>query len=202
MKRSLFFLLGVGFMILTAGSPAAYQIGDTVGDFKLKNIDGKTVALSDYKNSKGVIIIFDCNTCPYSKAYTERIIALDKKYDSQGFPVVAINANSPEISPGDSFDEMVDRAKKKNYTFPYLVDETQGVAKAFGATNTPHVFVVVREGQDFKLAYIGAIDDNTRDGSQANKKYVENAVEALLAGKPVETPKTKAIGCGIKWKNS
>jgi len=169
-------------IILMAAKPLIpnYGVGDTVADFKLKNVDGKMVALSDYKKSKGVIIIFDCNTCPYSKAYNERIIALNKKYSSQGFPVLTINANNPELSEGDSFDEMVDLAKRKNYDFPYLVDESQNVAKSFGATNTPHVFVLKNGNGTFKVAYIGAIDDNPRDGSAATKKYVEEAVDALI----------------------
>jgi len=179
-----------------------YGIGDTVSEFKLKNVDGKIVALSDYKKSKGVIVIFDCNTCPYSRAYNERIIALNKKYASQGFPVVTINANDPEMSEGDSFEEMVDVAKRKNYDFPYLIDESQNVAKSFGATNTPHVFVLKNEAGAFKVAYIGAIDDNARDASLASKKYVEEAVNALLSNKPVSTSKTRAIGCGIKWKDA
>ncbi|WP_276368247.1 thioredoxin family protein [Chryseolinea sp. H1M3-3] len=197
-------LLGlVGLILLLVSSKSMkYEIGDAVGDFKLKNVDGKMVALSDYKSEKGVIVIFDCNTCPYSKAYNDRIIALDKKYSEQGFPVIAINANDAQISPGDSYDEMVSRAKKKNYTFPYLIDESQTVARAFGASNTPHVFVLQRIENTFKVAYIGTIDDNSRDASAAKKKYVEDAVEALLNGKPVSTPNTKAIGCTIKWKNT
>jgi len=181
---------------------SGYDIGDIVADFKLKNVDGKNVSLADFETGKGVILIFDCNTCPYSKAYNDRIISLDKKYSSQGFPVIAINANDPEVSPGDSFTEMVEHAKKNKYSFPYLIDETQSVAKAFGATNTPHVFVLVRNEQTFKVAYIGAIDNNVRDASSADKKYVENAVDELLQKKPVTTSKTKAIGCSIKWKNS
>ena len=190
--------------VLVAGKMISpdYGVGDTVADFKLKNVDGKMVSLSDYKNSKGVIVIFDCNTCPYSKKYNDRIIALNQKYASKGFPVVTINSNDPEVSDGDSFEEMVDLAKRKNYDFPYLVDETQNVARAFGATNTPHVFVLQRNGKDFKVAYIGAIDNNSRDASAADKKYVEEAVEALLAGKDVPTNKTKAVGCGIKWKDA
>jgi peroxiredoxin len=191
-------------IILMAAKPLIpnYGVGDTVADFKLKNVDGKMVALSDYKKSKGVIVIFDCNTCPYSKAYNERIIALNKKYSSLGFPVVTINANDPELSEGDSFDEMVDLAKRKDYDFPYLIDESQNVAKSFGATNTPHVFVLKNENGTFKVAYIGAIDDNPRDASSATKKYVEDAVEALLNSKSISTPKTRAIGCGIKWKDA
>lgn len=195
-------LLALSLVLLFAGRAPKYEIGDSVTDFKLKNVDGKMVALSDYKSAKGVIVIFDCNTCPYSKAYNERIQALNKNYASKGFPVIAINANSPELSPGDSFEEMKAIAKKKNYEFPYLIDETQQVAKSFGASNTPHVFVLQHVGNDFKVAYIGAIDNNTRDAAAADKKYVEEAVEALLAGKAIPTEKTKAIGCGIKWKNA
>ncbi|HTH30769.1 MAG TPA: thioredoxin family protein [Lacibacter sp.] len=194
-------LLALSLVLLFAGRAPKYEIGDSVTDFKLKNVDGKMVALSDYKSAKGVIVIFDCNTCPYSKAYNDRIQALNKNYSAKGFPLIAINANSPEISPGDSFEEMKAVAKKKNYDFPYLVDETQQVAKSFGASNTPHVFVLQHVGNDFKVAYIGAIDNNTRDAAAADKKYVEEAVDALLAGKSIPTEKTKAIGCGIKWKN-
>ena len=189
---------------LTAGRSVVpnYGVGDTVTDFKLKNVDGKMVSLSDFKTAKGTIVIFDCNTCPYSKAYNERIVALNKKYAGQGFPVITINANDPEISPGDSFEDMVSLAKEKKYDFPYLIDETQAVAKSFGATNTPHVYVLKKEGKEFKVAYIGAIDNNSRNASAADKKYVEEAVDALIAGKPVPTSKTKAVGCGIKYKNA
>jgi peroxiredoxin len=178
-----------------------YDVGDSDSDIKLKNVNDKMVSLSDYKDQKGVIVIFDCNTCPYSKAYNDRIIQLNSKYSSRGFPVITINPNSPEISPGDSFQEMASQAKKKNYTFPYLQDETQQVARSFGATNTPHVFVLKNSGQNFNVAYIGTIDNNSRDASAATKKYVEEAVDALLDSKSVPTTRTKAIGCGIKWKD-
>lgn len=187
---------------LVAFKPATpnYGVGDTVSDFKLKNVDGKMVSLSDFKSSKGVIVIFDCNTCPFSQAYNTRIIELNDKYASKGFPVVAINPNDPQRSSGDSYEEMVSLAKEKKYKFPYLVDESQDVAKAFGATNTPHVFILKNEKQTFKVAYIGAIDDNARSASSVSRKYVEEAVESLLNNKPVTSAKTKAIGCGIKWK--
>lgn len=198
--KSLFILICLG--LLVAGKPVLnYGVGDTVADFTLKNVDEKMISLSDYNKSKGVIVIFDCNTCPYSKAYNERIIALNSKYAAQGFPVVTINSNDAEASVGDSFDEMVRLAKSKDYNFPYLVDESQRVAKSFGATNTPHVFVLKNENNAFKVAYIGAIDDNARNASGAKRKYVEEAVDALLANKKVATTKTKAIGCGIKWKD-
>ena len=196
-------LVLIGFVLTSASIRTFnYGVGDSVADFRLKNVDGKLVALSDFKKSKGVILIFDCNTCPFSRAYNERIIELNKKYASQGVPVVTVNSNDPTISEGDSFEEMVDIAKRKNYDFPYLFDETQNVAKSFGATNTPHVFLLKNDNGVFKVAYIGAIDNNPRDGSAATKKYVENAVEELLQNKPITTTKTKALGCGIKWKES
>jgi len=191
--------------VIAAGAPvkSGYEIGDSATDFKLKNVDGKMVSLSDYRDAKGYIVIFDCNTCPYSKAYNDRIIGLNKKYASKGFPVLAINANDPSLSQGDSFEEMKSQAKRKNYDFPYLVDETQDIARTYGATNTPHVFVLDKVASgDLKVAYIGAIDDNSRDASAVKKKYVEDAVDALLQSKDVPTTKTKAIGCTIKWKNS
>lgn len=188
-------------VLFVAAKPAGYGVGDTVADFKLKNVDGKMVSLADFKSAKGAIVIFDCNTCPYSKAYNDRILALSKKY-SETFPVVAINSNSPEVSPGDSYEEMVKYAKSKGYDFPYLFDETQEVAKSYGATNTPHVYVLKKEETSYKVAYIGAIDNNTKDAAAADKKYVEEAVEALASGKAVPTEKTKAIGCTIKWKSA
>ena len=190
--------------VFFAGSSVkkGYDVGDNATDFKLKNVDGKMVSLADYGDAKGFIVVFDCNTCPYSRAYDGRIIDLSKKYAPQKFPLIAINANDPEVSSGDSFDNMVKDAKQKKYDFPYLVDETQKVAKAYGATNTPHVFVLIKNGSDLKVAYIGTIDDNARNASDVTRKYVEDAVDALLAGKQVPTTKTRAVGCGIKWRDS
>ena len=189
------------FVLLWAGTPVkeGYEVGDTAADFKLKNVDGKIVSLGDFKNAKGFIVIFDCNTCPYSKAYNERIIALNKKYAPLEYQVIAINPNDPSKSQGDSFEEMVKVAKKKGYNFPYLADESQSVAKSFGATNTPHVFILTKE---LKVSYIGAIDDNAKNADAVSRKYVEEVVDAMIAGKSVPLTKTKAIGCGIKWKNA
>ncbi len=195
------FALCLGFLMAASPVKNGYEVGDIATDFKLKNVDGKMVSLTDYKEAKGFIVIFDCNTCPYSKAYNDRIVALSKKYPKD-FPLIAINANSGEASSGDSFEEMVRYAKKKGYDFPYLVDETQEVAKTYGATNTPHVFVLNKSQNNLKVAYIGTIDDNARSASSVTKRYVEDAVDALMAGKPVTTSKTKAIGCGIKWKDA
>ena len=201
MKHVMLMMVLVAATALTP-KPTGYEVGDSVVDFKLKNVDGKMVALADFPNAKGFVVIFDCNTCPYSKVYNARIQELDKKFANQGFPVIAINPNDPSISRGDSFDEMVRIAKAKGYTFPYLIDETQSVAKAFGATNTPHVFVLNKKGSELEVAYIGAIDDNSKEANAVTKRYVEDAVNALLNGQPVTTTKTKAIGCGIKWKNA
>lgn len=176
----------------------SYKIGDVVSDFKLKNIDGNMVSLSDYDDAKGFIIAFTCNTCPFAKAYEDRIIALDKMYASKGYPVIAINPNNPMVQPGDSFKAMQMRAKEKGYTFPYLVDEGQHVYLKFGATKTPHMFVLQKTKQGNMVKYIGAIDDNYKDASAVKTKYVENAVDALLKGEEIKEKETKAIGCSIK----
>jgi thiol-disulfide isomerase/thioredoxin len=160
------------------------------------------VSLSDYANEKGVILIFDCNTCPFSKGYNERIKALHRMYAEKGFPVVAVNPNDPAASPGDSFDKMVSYAREKDFPHTYLQDESQEVARAFGATNTPHVFVLDNDNGKFKVAYIGAIDNNPKDGAAATKHYVQDAVEALLDGNAPGVTSAKAIGCTIKWKRS
>ncbi|MGA9270917.1 MAG: thioredoxin family protein [Lutimonas sp.] len=176
----------------------SYTIGDKAEDFSLKNIDGKMVSLADYKEAKGFILIFTCNTCPYAVANEDRIIELDKKYKPKGFPVIAINPNNPQASSGDSFELMKVRAAEKGFTFPYLLDEGQKVYPKYGATKTPHVFVLEKENKDFIVKYIGAIDDSSRDPSSVKQKYVENAVDALLADQPIELVSTRAIGCGIK----
>ncbi|HWA32530.1 MAG TPA: thioredoxin family protein [Cyclobacteriaceae bacterium] len=202
MKRIVLSVVAV--LALIAGAPVknGYEVGDIVADFSLKSVDGKMVSLSNFKDAKGFIVVFDCNTCPVSKRYNQRIIDLNGMFASKGFPLISINPNSPEVSSGDSYDAMVKYAKQKGYTFPYLYDPSQKVASEFGATNTPHAFVLNKENGKLVVAYIGAIDDNASDGSAATQKYVELAVNALLAGKKVAVQKTKAIGCGVKWKNS
>ena len=175
------------------------KVGDDAIDFSLKNVDGKMVSLNSDSNAKGYILVFTCNTCPYSKMYEDRIIALHEKYAGSGYPVLAIQPNSAVKSPGDSFTNMQKRAKEKNYPFAYVMDETQEITKSYGATNTPHVYVLNKEGGKFKVAYIGAIDNNTRDGAKASKKYVEDTIDGLMAGETLNTTVTKAIGCTIKW---
>jgi peroxiredoxin len=199
MKKIYLALISV---LITAGLFAqGYEPGSTAVDFNLKNVDGKTVSLSDYSTAKGFIVVFTCNHCPYAKAYEDRIIALDKKYASKGYPVIAINPNDPSKNPDDDFTGMQARAKLKGYTFPYLVDETQETTRAYGATKTPHVYVVQKEAGKYVVRYVGAIDDNYEDASAVKEKYVEDAVDALLANKTVKVKTTKAIGCTIKWKS-
>lgn len=195
-------LLFVG--VLLAAVPAntdGYQVGDTARDFKLKNVDGKMVSMADYKNAKGFIVTFTCNTCPYSVAYEDRIIDLHNKYAPKGYPVIAINPNDVTVSPKDSYTDMQQRAKEKNFPFAYLHDETQEITKTYGATRTPHLYIVQKQKDGkFKVAYIGTIDDNSRDAAKVEKKYAEAALDDLVSGKAVGQPNTKAIGCTIKWR--
>lgn len=177
-----------------------YQIGDKVADFRLKNVDGKFVSMADFKDAKGFIVMFTCNHCPYSVAYEDRKIALDKKYKPLGFPVIAINPNDPDVEPRDSYEMMQVRAKEKGFTFPYLFDDGQKVYPVWGATRTPHIFLVQKQGKDMVVRYIGAIDNNHRDASAVTEPFLVNAIDALLAGKEPNPNFTRAIGCTIKTK--
>lgn len=174
-----------------------YKIGDVATDFSLPNVDGDMVSLSDFKDAKGFIVIFTCNTCPYSVAYEDRIIALDKKYKSRGYPVIAINPNDPAAIEGDELADMKVRAVEKGFTFPYLQDVGQQVYPQYGATKTPHVFVLQKEDEKNIVRYIGAID-SSRDPKNVTKRFVEQSVNDLLAGKTLSITRTKAIGCSIK----
>lgn len=189
----------MGFKVATEHNMEdGYEVGDMAADFSLKNVDGDMVSLSDFDNAKGYLIIFTCNTCPYAQAYEDRIIALDAKYKPQGVPVVAIMPNNPSAKPGDSFSKMKERAAEKGFTFPYLLDEGQKVYPQYGATRTPHVFLLEKTASGNMVKYIGAIDDNYQDASQVDETFVENAVDAMLAGNEINPKTTKAIGCGIK----
>lgn len=201
---ALMLTLGAGQSVQTevvgVADPSGYGIGDAVANFRLKNVDGGMVALSDFRNAKGAIIVFTCNHCPFSRAYEDRVIALNQRFMAQGFPVIGINPNDPAAYEEDSFENMKVRAREKNYSFPYLSDESQEVARAFGATRTPHVVVLKREGDKFTVQYLGMIDDNSQDAGGVTRRYVEEAVTNLLAGKPVGLNTTKSVGCAIKWK--
>lgn len=175
-----------------------YGIGDYATDFSLPDIHGKKVALADFKDAKGYLVIFTCNTCPYSIAYEDRIIALDKKYKTKGVPVIAINPNDPDLQPADDVQHMKKRAMDKGFTFPYLVDEKQEIFPQYGATKTPHVYLLEKTKKGNVVRYIGTIDDNYSDASSVKTRYVENAVDAMLRGEEIPLTTTRAIGCSIK----
>jgi peroxiredoxin len=182
----------------TVGDGHGYHVGDIATDFELMNINGKMVSLADYDEAKGFIVIFTCNTCPYAVKYEDRIVALDKKYSDKGYPVIAIMPNNTDVKPGDNMEAMQQRAKEKGFTFPYLIDEGQKIYPQYGATKTPHVYILQKTKEGNRVEYIGAIDDNYKDPSSVNTKYVEDAVDALMNGKDVKHKNTKAIGCSIK----
>lgn len=200
----MFYMALVGLVLLSAASEPVegYKVGDYARDFSLRDVSGKTVSMAQYKDAKGFIVIFTCNSCPYAKMYEDRIIALDKKYASKGYPVLAINPNDAAQQPEDSFENMQKRAKEKNYTFPYLYDESQEITAAYGATRTPQVYLLKKDRSGNKVEYIGAIDNNHKDAAKADQKYTEDAIEQLMAGKKPKTSSTKAIGCTIKWKEA
>ncbi len=180
--------------------PAGVKIGDKAPDFMIMNVDSLRITLSTYRDAEGLIVVFTCNHCPFSKAYEDRIIELHNTYASQGWPVLAINPNDPTIEPEDSFEKMQERAKEKKYPFAYAFDATQSVAKAYGARRTPHVFLLRKTKAGFIVEYIGAIDDSPRDADAVSERFVQDAIAALKAGKAPSSPMTKAIGCTIKWK--
>ena len=198
LKVGMILIAIIAFSAFTSIENTGYKVGDIATDFTLENVDGKMVSLANYPEAKGFIVVFTCNTCPFSVAYEDRIIALNNKYASQGYPVIAIMPNSPTTSPGDSMEAMKARAKAKGFTFPYLIDKGQKVYPEYGASKTPHVYVLQKVKKGNQVKYIGAIDDNYQHPDSVNQKYVENAVDALLEGKSIKETHTRAIGCTIK----
>ena len=199
MKNNFIALL-ISFVFVSVAVAQGYAPGDKAIDFKLKNVDGKFVSMADYPDAKGFILIFTCNHCPFSVAYEDRIIELDKKFKPIGFPVIAINPNDPELQRQDGFKEMQARSRDKGFTFPYLLDEGQHVYPVYGANRTPHVFLLQAENGGYIVKYVGAIDDNSQDEAAVKVKYVENAVNAVFKGQSPDPNFTKAIGCTIKDK--
>lgn len=177
--------------------PPGYKVGDKATDFKLKSVDGKMYSMADYKDAKGFIVVFTCNHCPFAVKYEDRIVALAKKYKPLGYELIAINPNDPAAQPEDSFDLMKVRAKEKGFTFPYLFDEGQKIYPQYGATKTPHVFLL---DKSLTVKYIGAIDDNVDDAAAVKEHYLENAIAALEKNQEANPSMTKAIGCSIKVK--
>lgn len=174
-----------------------YKPGDKAEDFRLKSVDGKMYSMSDYKDAKGFIVVFTCNHCPFAKKYEDRIIELANKYKSKGYILLAINPNDPSVQPEDSYALMQKRAKEKGFGFPYLFDEGQKVYPKYGATKTPHAFLL---DKNLTVKYVGAIDDNVEDARAVKEKYLENAIAALENKKNPSPSVTKAIGCSIKTK--
>jgi peroxiredoxin len=201
-KSGVLVLLMLGFASIVKAQDG-YQVGDIATDFTLKNVNNRMIVMADYTAAKGFLVVFTCNHCPYSKLYEQRIMDLDQKYAAKGFPVLAINPNDEKAYPEDSFENMKKRSAEKKYSFPYLLDDTQVVAKTYGAKATPHVYVLQKTNKGLVVQYIGAIDNDTENiNAPTSTKYVENAVDALLNNKKVETTQTKAIGCAIKWKTT
>lgn len=199
LKLSVLALVCAFFTINTySQNDTGYDIGDVATDFSLKNVDGKMVSLADYKDAKGYIVIFSCNTCPYVVAYEDRMIELHNKYNKKGFPVIAINPNNPKLSPGDSYEKMQERSKEKNFPFAYVFDAKQEIFPQYGASRTPHVYLLEKTAKGNVVRYIGAIDDNFKDASAVKETFLENAIDALMHNKEVPVKTTRAIGCTIK----
>jgi peroxiredoxin len=173
------------------------KLGDQAPAFSLKGVDGKTHALADFAGAKALVVIFSCNHCPYVKAYEGRMIAVQKDYRAKGVELAVINSNDDRSHPEDSYEEMVARAKALKFNFAYLRDDTQDVARAYGATHTPHLFVFDAAR---RLAYTGKIDDNWERPEAATRHYLRDALDDILAGKAPRQAETHAIGCTIKWR--
>lgn len=191
---------------LITDDPVTLAIGSKAPDFKLPGVDGKTYSLASFSKAKILVVIFTCNHCPTAQAYEDRVIQLAKDYSSKGVSLVAISPNDPDAvrldelgftDLGDTFEEMKIRSKQKKYNFPYLYDgKTQVTSKAYGAIATPHAFVFDKER---KLRFQGRIDDVEKPTKTPNNLDTRNAIEALLADKPVPVETTKVFGCSVKW---
>lgn len=172
------------------------QIGDPAPPFSLPAIDGSTYSLDSFSGKPVLVVVFSCNHCPYVQAYEDRLVAIQRDYKERGLQLVAINSNDDVHYPEDSFEQMIARAEARRFNFPYLRDVSQQVARAYGATHTPQLFVFDRHR---RLRYTGKIDDNWQDPQKVTRRYLREAVEALLHDREPEEPATHAIGCTIKW---
>ena len=179
-------------MLSVSVAAAEVKVGDKAPEIKdIPSVDGKKVSLPAAKDAKAVVVCFTCNNCPAAIAYEDRFVEFTKKYADKGVKFIAINVNA-----GEDLEKMKQRAEEKGFNYPYAFDENGSSAKAYGATNTPHIFLL--DG-DRKVAYIGSFDDNMNK-AEAKKSYLVDAVDAVLAGKTVAVSKTKPIGCGIQIK--
>lgn len=175
----------------------ALAIGAAAPEFALPATDGKTYRLADFSDAPVVVVVFSCNHCPYVRAYEGRLVEIQRDYGGRGVRVVAINSNDDEHYPEDGFPEMVKRATDQRFNFPYLRDASQDVARAYGATHTPQLFVFDRAR---RLCYTGKIDDNWQHPEAITRRYLREALDAILEGRAPAEPSTFAVGCTIKWK--
>ena len=190
MKPALFFIC------ITINSALSAQI---ISDFTLQNVsDESTISLSSYSDSKGVVVIFTSNNCPYSKLYENRILELYRAYSGSGLSFILINSNSPQISPEDQMPKMKSKATKKSYPFPYLADKDQKVSKAFSARKNPEAFLLKPNGSQYHIVYRGSIDDNPQNDRDVQNAYLVNAIERLLQNKPIQMDNSRPVGCMIK----
>jgi peroxiredoxin len=172
------------------------QIGDEAPDFELPGVDGKTYSLNDFRKAPVLVVFFTCNHCPYVLGSEQRIQQLHDAYHPKGVDWIGINANETENHPTDDFEHMKQRAEQEGIHYPYVRDESQEVARAYGALRTPHFFAF---DSDRKLRYTGRLDDNPKDASKATTHELADALDALLEGKDPPTPVTNPIGCNVKW---
>jgi peroxiredoxin len=188
-------------IVLFAGAASALQLGDTAPqrDVKMKSVDGRERSLNDVAGTQGTLVIFTCNHCPWAKAWETRIVELGNTYSARGIGVIAVNANDPAAHKEDGFEPMVQRARERGFQFPYAVDANSTLAKAFGATRTPEVYLFDARGT---LVYLGTIDDNAEDAAAVKQHYLRDGLESVATGKPVQVKETKALGCGIKFYGS
>ena len=183
---------------MAAVNSTMLELGTPTPDFKLPDTDGEIVSLSDFKGKKGLLVMFISNHCPYVKLIKEELSRFAKEYQSKGLGIVAIGSNDVENYPDDSPEKMAEDVKKFGYTFPYLYDETQEVAKAYRAACTPDFFLF--DG-DMKLAYRGQFDDSRpKNGKKVTGKDLREAADKVLAGEEVPKEQIPSIGCNIKWK--
>ena len=181
-----------------AGGPLPIGASIPMADVKMKSVDGTEQTLASIQKPAGTLVVFTCNHCPFAKMWETRIVELGNTYAAKGIGVIAVNANDPKVAEDDAFEPMQQRAKERGMQFPYVVDATSNVARAFGATKTPEAFLFDKDG---KLVYHGTIDDNGQEPSKVEKPYLKDALEAVLGGRDVAVKETKSIGCGIKFRS-
>ena len=194
MKKILIPIMGLTFLL--AGE---LEIGSTMPlkDLELADISGKNITLANAKGDAGTLVVFSCNTCPWVIRWEDRYVSLANTYAQKGIGMIAVNSNAARFGGEDSLEEMLEHAKNNGYNFPYAQDPESELASAFGATKTPHIYLF--DGDD-KLVYRGAIDDNAKNAKKVDEPFLANAIDALLAGNPINPQTTKALGCSIKFK--